>query len=96
MREAWLIRQNESNAAMPWRSRFRRAGTYAGILWVVAIVGVLLAKYAFDLIDRPILTVLVQITVLPILLLGCLIFGYLRVDLVKKSYERKDKKHEEA
>jgi hypothetical protein len=96
MRDSWLIRQNESTAALPWKSRLCRAATYAGIVWVVTVVGVIVGKYVFEVIDRPILTVIAQITILPLLLFGCFIFGYWKADMTKRSYDQKDGEHEKA
>jgi hypothetical protein len=69
---------------------------YAGLIWVVALGGVLLLKYVFDLIDRPILTVLAQTSVLPLVLFGCFTWGCWRADVSKRLRDQRHPEHERA
>lgn len=94
MHDSWIVRQNERNAALPWRSRLRRAAGYAGVVWVVLVVGVFVLKYEFDVIDRPVLAVLVVSSVLAFLLFGCFIYGYWMADVTKQLHDDKHKEHD--
>jgi hypothetical protein len=96
MRDPWLIRQSETIAALSWRSRLHRTAVYAGLLWVAAIGGVLLLKYAFDLIDRPLLSVVAAISLLPLLIFACVTIGYWRADISKRLHDQKERPHEKA
>ena len=96
MREPWVIRQAEANAMLPWRSRLRRSATYAGALWVITVAGSVVLKYGFDVIDRPILSVLAQSTALPLVLFGCFTYLYCRADLAKRLHDQKIQRHENA
>ena len=86
----------EKNATLRWRVRLRRAGTYAGLVWVLLLVGAIVLKYTLHLVDRPILTVIAQSSILPLLLFGCFIYGYRQADVAKRLYEQRDREHEKA
>lgn len=91
MNDSWLVRQNKRNAELSLRSRLRKAASYAGLVWAVMIVGAFVLKYGFDMIERPILPVLVESIVLPVCLFGGITYGYWKADRAKRLQENKDR-----
>jgi len=69
---------------------------YASVIWLVLLTGIFLLKYVFDLIDKPIITLLAQSTILPLLLFGIFVYCYRGADETKQIYAQKDQKDEEA
>jgi hypothetical protein len=82
----------EKDAATPRKVRVRKAAIYAGLVWVVMLLGIFLLKYVFDVIDRPISTLLIQIPILPLLLFVIISYGYYRADLTSKPNRRLNQK----
>ena len=100
MRESIFTRHRgffyEKAAGTPWRFRIRKAAMYAGLIWLILLVGIFLLKYAFDLIDKPITTLLAQSPILPLLLFGIFLYCYRSADQTKQLYAQKDQKDEEV
>ena len=86
----------ERAAGTPWRLRIRKAAMYAGLIWLVLLIGMLLLKYVFGLIDKPIMTLLAQSAILPLLLFGVFVYCYRSADETKQLYAQKDSKDENA
>jgi hypothetical protein len=84
----------EKNASLPWRSRLRRAGAYSAVIWVIMIVGIVVLKYGFDLIDRPLGTLLAGSFLLSAILFLCVIYAYREADSTKRLYDDMDQRRE--
>ena len=69
---------------------------YAGLVWFILIVGIFLLKYCFDVIDRPITTVLAESSLLPLLLYGLFIYGYRITDQTKHACDANGTDDEKA
>lgn len=81
-------------AATPWRLRIKKAATYAGLVWLVMAVGVILCRYIFDPFDRPMIVVLARGSLATPLLFGIFIYCYSRADSTKRLYDQKGQKDE--
>ncbi len=86
----------ERAAGTPWRLRIRRAAMYACLIWPISLVGIFLLNYVFDLIDKPITTLLAQSPILPLLLFGILVYCYRSADETKQLYAQKDQGDEKT
>ncbi len=82
----------EINANLPWRSRLRRAGAYVALMWIIMLVGGLVFKYGFELVDGSFFTLFAESAVLPVLFFLCLVFAYREADRTKNLYEEMDRK----
>ena len=83
-------------SATPLRSRIKKAAMYAGLVWFVLLVGVVLLKYCFGVIDRPMAKVLAESAILPLLLFGVFLYGYRITDQTKHLYDATIQENEKA
>jgi len=74
----------ETNAALPWHVPSRRAATYAGLIWIIILTGVIVVKLSSDGTERPLTAKIAQSAALPLLLFIVFIHCHSKADEARR------------